>query len=52
MTEPVYIPLRLHTEYSITDGTVRIKQAVKQAEVFRLPGLVASDIMNTFGLIP
>lgn len=51
MTEPVYIPLRLHTEYSITDGTVRIKQAVKQAEVFGLPALVVSDLMNTFGLV-
>ena len=51
MTEPVYIPLRLHTEYSITDGTVRIKQAVKQAAVFELPALGVSDLMNTFGLV-
>ncbi len=39
MTDPVYIPLRLHTEFSITDGTVRIEQAVKQAAAYGLPAL-------------
>ncbi|MBP8025144.1 MAG: DNA polymerase III subunit alpha, partial [Neisseria sp.] len=51
MTDPVYIPLRLHTEFSITDGTVRIKQAVKQAAAYGLPALGVSDLMNTFGLV-
>ncbi|MDO5640401.1 MAG: DNA polymerase III subunit alpha [Neisseria sp.] len=51
MTDPVYIPLRLHTEFSITDGTVRIKQAVKQAAQYGLPALGISDLMNVFGLV-
>ena len=51
MTDPDYIPLRLHTEFSITDGTVRIKQAVKQAAAYGLPALGVSDLMNTFGLV-
>lgn len=51
MTDPVYIPLRLHTEFSITDGTVRIKDAVKKAVDEKLPALGISDLMNTFGLV-
>lgn len=51
MTDPVYIPLRLHTEFSITDGTVRIKQAVKKAAEYGLPALGISDLMNFFGLV-
>ena len=51
MTAPVYIPLRQHTEFSITDGTLRIKELVKKAAAFGLPALGISDLMNTFGLV-
>lgn len=51
MTDPIYIPLRLHTEFSITDGTVRIKDAVKKAVSDGLPALGVSDLMNMFGLV-
>ena len=51
MSQPTYIPLRLHTEFSITDGTVRIKQAVKKAQEYGLPALGISDLMNEFGLV-
>ena len=51
MTAPVYIPLRQDTEFSITDGTLRIKELVKKAAAFGLPALGISDLMNTFGLV-
>ncbi|MDO4640291.1 MAG: DNA polymerase III subunit alpha [Neisseria sp.] len=51
MTDPIYIPLRLHTEFSITDGTIRIKDAVKKAVADGLPALGVSDLMNLFGLV-
>ncbi|QMT39498.1 DNA polymerase III subunit alpha [Neisseria shayeganii] len=51
MTAPLYIPLRQHTEFSITDGTLRIKELVKKAAAFGLPALGISDLMNTFGLV-
>lgn len=51
MTKPIYIPLRLHTEFSITDGTVRIKDVVKKAAAMGIPALGISDLMNTFGLV-
>ncbi|ASK27069.1 DNA polymerase III subunit alpha [Neisseria chenwenguii] len=48
---PTYIPLRLHTEFSITDGMVRIKEVVKRAKECGLPALGISDLMNEFGLV-
>lgn len=51
MTAPLYIPLRQHTEFSITDGTLRIKELVKKAAAFGLPALGIGDLMNTFGLV-
>ncbi len=46
-----YIPLRLHTEFSIEDGMVRIKEAVKTAQAQGLPALGISDLMNLFGMV-
>ena len=51
MTKPIYIPLRLHSEYSITDGTVRLKELVAKASAIGLPALGISDLMNEFGLV-
>mgnify|MGYP000880323839 CR=1 FL=1 len=51
MSDPVYIPLRLHSEYSITDGTVRLKALIKKALAEGLPALGISDLMNGFGLV-
>lgn len=51
MTAPVYIPLRLHTEFSITDGMVRIKEVVKKAQEYGFPALGISDLMNEFALV-
>ncbi len=51
MTQPTYIPLRLHTEFSITDGMVRIKKLVSKAAEYGLPALGVSDLMNQFGLV-
>lgn len=46
-----YIPLRLHTEFSIEDGIVRIKEAIKYALDLGIPALGISDLMNVFGLV-
>ncbi len=51
MNPPVYIPLRLHSEFSITDGTIRFKQLIKKAQAYGLPALGVSDLMNEFGLV-
>jgi DNA polymerase-3 subunit alpha len=51
MAAPAYIHLRLHSEYSIVDGTLRIDQAVAAAIADAMPALALTDLGNAFGLV-
>ncbi|MFV0372065.1 MAG: DNA polymerase III subunit alpha [Azonexus sp.] len=51
MNSPRYVHLRLHSEYSVTDGIVRIADAVKAAAADGMPALALTDLGNLFGLI-
>ena len=51
MTDPRFIHLRLHTEYSVVDGLVRVDEAVKRAKGVAMPALGLSDLSNTFGWV-
>ncbi|MDT3707627.1 MAG: DNA polymerase III subunit alpha [Thiobacillus sp.] len=51
MTDPSFIHLRLHTEYSVADGLVRVGEAVKRAGEIGMPALGLADLSNTFGWV-
>ncbi|MEO8506058.1 MAG: DNA polymerase III subunit alpha [Betaproteobacteria bacterium] len=51
MTAPTYVHLRLHSEFSIVDGTIRIDEAVGAAAADGMPALAITDLGNAFGLI-
>ncbi|MGL6040722.1 MAG: PHP domain-containing protein, partial [Deefgea sp.] len=51
MNAPAYIHLRLHSEFSVSDGIVRLEDAVKRAKLDKMPALGMSDLMNLFGLV-
>ncbi|MBK9160997.1 MAG: DNA polymerase III subunit alpha [Nitrosomonadales bacterium] len=51
MPQPSFIHLRLHSEYSIADGMVRVGQAVDAAKSDAMPALALTDLNNVFGLI-
>jgi DNA polymerase-3 subunit alpha len=51
MPSPQFIHLRLHSEYSISDGTVRLDEAVARAGADRMPALALTDLGNVFGLV-
>jgi len=51
MIAPSYVHLRLHSEYSIVDGTLRIDEAVAAAAADGMPALAITDLANAFGLI-
>ena len=51
MTDPRFIHLRLHTEYSVADGLVRVDEAIKRAKGIAMPALGLSDLSNTFGWV-
>lgn len=46
-----YVPLHLHTEYSLLDGAIRIKELVERAKEFKLPALAITDHGNLFGAV-
>ncbi len=51
MPQPSFIHLRLHSEYSISDGMVRVDEAVAAAQGDTMPALALTDLNNFFGLI-
>ena len=51
MNTPAFIHLRFHSEFSVTDGIVRIDDAVDRAKSLGMPALGISDLMNLFGLV-
>ena len=46
-----FIHLRLHTEYSLVDGLIRIKSLVKQVAAAGMPAVAVTDMSNLFALI-
>lgn len=47
----MFVHLRLHTEFSVVDGTNRIDEIVKAAAADQQPALGISDLNNLFGAI-
>jgi len=48
---PAFIHLRLHSEYSVTDGIVRLDDAISEAKSDGMPALALTDFCNVFGLV-
>ncbi|GAB4388862.1 MAG: DNA polymerase III subunit alpha [Thermodesulfovibrionales bacterium] len=46
-----YVPLHLHTEYSLLDGAIRIEELVEAASAFRMPAVAMTDHGNLFGAV-
>ncbi|MDO8305007.1 DNA polymerase III subunit alpha [Herminiimonas sp.] len=51
MISPQFIHLRLHSEYSIVDGLIRIDDVIKAAAADAQPALAISDLANLFGMV-
>ncbi|HXF68003.1 MAG TPA: DNA polymerase III subunit alpha [Burkholderiales bacterium] len=51
MPAPSFVHLRLHSEYSIVDGIVRLEQAVAAAAADGMPALALTDLANVFGMV-
>ena len=51
MPETPFVHLRLHSEYSVSDGIVRLADAVARAGSDGMPALALTDLANVFGLV-
>ena len=48
---PCFVHLRVHTEYSISDGIVQVDAAIARAAADGMPALGISDLANLFGMV-
>jgi len=48
---PAFVHLRLHSEFTVSDGIVRIDQAVARAAADGMPALAVTDLANLFGMV-
>ncbi|MDL2354253.1 MAG: DNA polymerase III subunit alpha [Pseudomonadota bacterium] len=48
---PAFVHLRVHSEYSIVDGLVRIDDIVASAAKDKQPALAITDLANLFGMV-
>jgi len=46
-----FVHLRLHSEFSLVDGIVRLKPMVKQCASLGLPAVAVTDLCNLYGLV-
>jgi DNA polymerase-3 subunit alpha len=46
-----FVHLRVHTEYSVVDSTLRIDEAVSAAQADGQPALAVTDLANLFGAV-
>ena len=51
MSLPKFIHLRLHSEFSIADGLVRIDELIEAAAADQQPALAMTDLANLFGMV-
>ncbi|MEE4146008.1 MAG: DNA polymerase III subunit alpha [Halieaceae bacterium] len=46
-----FVHLRLHTEYSLVDGLVRVKPLMERVAALGMPAVAVTDVSNFYGLI-
>src|SRR5215813_8807257 len=51
MPQPSFVHLRLHSEFSIVDGIVRIEEALERAAADGMGALALTDLANVFGMV-
>ena len=49
--QPTFIHLRIHTEFSLIDGIVRIKPLVKKLAAYGMPAVAITEQNNLFSLV-
>ncbi len=51
VTPPPFVHLRVHSEFSVVDGIVRIPSLIKRVAKLGQPAVALTDLSNIFGLI-
>ncbi len=46
-----FVHLRVHSEFSLSDGIVRIPKLIEAVAAFDMPAVAITDLTNFYGLI-
>ena len=49
--KPNFVHLRLHTEYSLTDGLLQIPELMEKALSFQMPAIAITDLSNLYATV-
>ena len=48
---PMFVHLKMHSEYSLMDGIVAIDSLIERAAQYKMPAVAITDRVNLFGLV-
>ncbi|CAM4298064.1 DNA polymerase III subunit alpha [Bordetella muralis] len=51
ISQPAFVHLRVHSEFSVVDGIVRVPDLIKRVAQLGQPAVALTDLSNIFGLI-
>src|SRR5881628_926854 len=51
MPRDSFVHLHLHTEYSLLDGSIRLKELMKKAAEYKMPAVAMTDHGTLFGAV-
>ncbi len=51
MNDPSFVHLRVHSQFSLIDSLISVKNLVKQSVALDMPAIALTDHMNFFGLV-
>jgi DNA polymerase-3 subunit alpha len=46
-----FVHLHVHTQYSLLDGGIRLKELFEKAQAYKLPAITMTDHGNLFGVV-
>ena len=51
MNDPSFVHLHVHSEFSLSDGLLKVKQLVNKAQALNMPAIALTDVNNLFALV-
>ncbi|HSO72407.1 MAG TPA: PHP domain-containing protein, partial [Thermodesulfobacteriota bacterium] len=51
MQHASFVHLHVHTQYSLLDGGIRLKELFEKAQAYKLPAITMTDHGNLFGVV-
>ena len=51
MTDPKFVHLRIHSDFSMADGVAKVGKIVGKVDELKMPAMAITDLVNLCGLV-